>query len=487
MTSSEDIKNQSQEGYKCNNMSKDNETPEFLSDALKFGINLGLNRMIRLDELLGNPEAQFRSIHLAGTNGKGSTTAFVSSILAASGLKVGVYTSPYLERFGERIRIIDGRDGLNRLAEDETYGEIDKNNLERLVDKVKAACDIMEQEGAEHPTEFELTTAVCYLWFAEQKIDVAVLETGLGGRLDSTNVISNPYCTLITAMGMDHADRLGSTISDICREKAGIFKKDCQALVYEPSEMILDEESQLSVRDTMMEVANEVGSPIRFVGTGAKEVNYREDGYMEFSCETLGDTKYITRLLGDHQINNCVLAISCVRAINGMDNITITDEDIYYGVANTYWKGRAELLSLDPVVLLDGGHNLQGATSLAQVISKALDGKLYRRPMRIVIGAMADKEVDKMIVALHEGGVEMADVYGVTVNNPRSMTATEICKRVKLVYNNGVNTVDSYNPCEAVEVALRKSIADGMPMLVTGSLYLIGQIRGTLKALVDNK
>ena len=204
-------------------MSNNGGTPEFLTDALKFGINLGLQRMERLDEILGNPQDDFRCIHIAGTNGKGSTAAYTASILAASGLKVGLYTSPFLERFSERMRIIDGREGLDRLLLDETEGEIDADTLAELSDKVKTASDKMTKEGMEHPTEFELVTAICYLWFSMEKIDIAVLETGLGGRLDSTNVVKSPVCTVITAIGMDHTDRLGNTIGEIAGEKAGIL------------------------------------------------------------------------------------------------------------------------------------------------------------------------------------------------------------------------------------------------------------------------
>lgn len=468
-----------------------NKTPEFLTEALKYGINLGLNRMNRLDELLGNPEKNLRCVHLAGTNGKGSTSAYIASILAASGLKVGVYTSPYLERFSERMRIIDGRDALIAMKEDESYGEIDELTLESLVSQVQEACEIMEQEGAEHPTEFELTTAVCYLWFNNENVDVAVLETGLGGRLDSTNVIENPLCTVITAMGMDHSDRLGSTIAEICSEKAGIFKAGCPALVYEPSEMILDKKSQEDVRATMTRVAEEVGAPISYISTGAKTVEFAKDGYMRFSYENSNGLTYETHLMGEHQINNCALAIEACREINGQQvgskTISITEEDINFGVANTLWKGRAEIISLNPVVILDGGHNLQGATALADVLSKVLDGSLKNKPMRVVMGAMADKEVDNMIKALYEGGLNIGELYGVTVNNPRSMTGEEICKRVKLVYNNGVNAIDDLDACVAVEDAYSKSISDGMPMLVTGSLYLIGQIRGNLKSTIADK
>ena len=189
--------------------------PEFLTGALKFGIKPGLERITRLCEILGDPQDSFRSIHIAGTNGKGSVTAFLSTMLACDDRKVGIFTSPYLERFSERIRIIDGRQGLASFEKDETYGEIDAADLDRLSSEVEKATQQMTEEGFEHPTEFELITALCFLYFAEKKVDVAVLEVGLGGRLDSTNVIKDPIVTAVCAIGYDHTDRLGTTISEI--------------------------------------------------------------------------------------------------------------------------------------------------------------------------------------------------------------------------------------------------------------------------------
>ena len=193
--------------------------PEFLRDALKFGIKPGLERITRLCELLGNPQNSFRAVHIAGTNGKGSITAYTSTILACADLRVGVFTSPFLERFSERIRVIDGRDGLEALEKNEAAGEISSDDLARLSGMTERAAAEMLSEGMENPTEFELITAICFLYFAECKVDLAVLEVGLGGRLDSTNVISNPVATAIAAMGYDHCDRLGSTMTEITGEK----------------------------------------------------------------------------------------------------------------------------------------------------------------------------------------------------------------------------------------------------------------------------
>ena len=461
-------------------MSKNN-TPDFLKDALKFGINLGLQRMEALDEALGNPQDSFRAVHLAGTNGKGSTATYISSILAASGKKVGVYTSPFLERFNERMRVIDGREGLITLLTDETYGEISDDDLSRLSAVVQQASDKLVEGGMEHPTEFELVTAICYLWFKEQDIDVAVLETGLGGRLDSTNVIKNPYCTVITAMGLDHQDRLGDTIDKICYEKAGIIKPGCPCVISDPSEMILDEQSQEIVRRVFTEVAEEKGAQLYIATAGKSEPEYDKSGFMLFEID--GEAaKYRTRLLGDHQVNNAATAIKAARLLDG-----VTDEDVEFGIANAAWKGRAELLSTDPIVIMDGGHNFQGATSLAGVLNKMLDSSLKGKGLRVVMGVMKDKDTDGMLSAYRDGGIVMEDILTVRVNNARSMDPAELSQAIKLVYNSSVK-VNAYEDAnEAVLKAWRMSVEDGMPLLVTGSLYLIGEVRTNLKSLVDGK
>lgn len=451
------------------------ETPEYIQSALKFGINLGLDRMNRLDELLGNPEKDIRAIHIAGTNGKGSVSAFITSILASAGYKVGVYTSPFLERFSERMRVIDGREGLLKFIEDETYGEIEDDDLARLSEQVEKASEQMIAEGAEHPTEFELVTAICYLWFKEQNADIVVLETGLGGRLDSTNVIESPLCSVITAIGFDHCDRLGNTIEEISFEKAGIIKEGCPVIVSDPDEMIIDPQNAAKVREVFTRIAEERNAPLSFAKAGNKEVTFTSDAKMRFSIEG-DDNIYETRLLGEHQIKNAAAAISACRLVEG-----VTEEDIVYGVSHTVWKGRAECMSLDPVVVIDGGHNDQGAKSLAGVLSKMLGGKLAGKPFRAVVGVMKDKDIDGMLAAWKNGNVVLDEVYAVRVSNPRTMEPHELGEKIELLYNKKVNVRCFEDAKTAVREAYERSVSDGMPLLVTGSLYLLGEVRGVLK------
>lgn len=455
----------------------ENDIPSVLTGALKFGIKPGLERITGLLELLGNPQDSIKAVHVAGTNGKGSVCTYLSTILACDGKKVGVFTSPYLERFSERIRIIDGRKGATSFTEDDSYGEIPSGRLNELSDRVKTAMDKMLSEGMEHPTEFELITAIGFLYFAEEKVDIAVLETGLGGRLDSTNVIDKPVATGICSIGLDHCGVLGSTISEIAAEKAGIFKKGVPAVCLDPDEMIISDEMRKDVRDTFTSVAAGKGSPLTFVGTdGAMEkAVFEPDGNMVFE---LDGRKYKTALNGRHQVTNAALAIALARICNA------SEESIEAGISLARWKCRCEILSFDPVVLIDGGHNPQGAESLASTLNDILGGTLKGRKIRIVAGMMADKDVKGVYEAYRCGGLNIAEAVTVKPDNSRSMEPANLSEIINDVYNNKVQTLEAESPEEGVRLALERSKADGMPLLVTGSLYLAGQVRGYLKGII---
>ena len=455
----------------------ENGIPSVLTGALKFGIKPGLERITRLLELLGNPQDSVKAVHVAGTNGKGSVCTFLSTILACDGKKVGIFTSPYLERFSERIRIIDGREDAVRLAEDDSTGEITSDRLNELSDRVAKAMEKMLAEGMEHPTEFELITAIGFLYFAEEKVDIAVLETGLGGRLDSTNVIDKPVATAICAIGLDHCAVLGSDVSQIASEKAGIFKKGVPAVCLEPSDMILSGSMKEDVRKTLTGAAIEKDSPLTFVSTDGADKNavFGMNGKMSFE---LDGYKYSTALNGRHQVANAALAIALAR-ICGASQTSIEE-----GISLTRWKCRLELLSLDPVVFIDGGHNPQGAESLALTFNDVLGGTLKGRKIRIVAGMMADKDVRGVYEAYLNGGLNIAEAVTVRPENARSMNPIELSRIINLVYNNKVQTLEAGSPEEGVRIALERSKADGMPLLVTGSLYLAGQVRGYLKGII---
>lgn len=458
-----------------------NNEPEFLKDALKFGINLGLDRINALLNELNNPQKDIKAIHIAGTNGKGSTVAFLSSILAQSGLKVGIYTSPFLERFNERMRILDGKSDLDAFINDDSIGEISNEDLNLYSSMVQKAADKLIREGMEPPTEFELVTAISFLWYQKENVDVVVLETGLGGRLDSTNVIDNPLCTIITAMGMDHSDRLGDTIGKITGEKAGIIKKNCPSLFLDPSvTLLLNEVEQNEVRDVLINRAEELNSPYSFVCPDMNQkVVYDENKMMSFVYD---DKTYKTTLLGEHQIQNASLSIECAKLLN------ISDEDISEGIRKARWKARAEVLSTNPVVIMDGGHNPQGILSLGKVL-EGLDLISGDKKVNILIGAMKDKDMDSML-DIFSSIVRNVQFFFVTrVNNARSFEANELYNKIKFVYNRndlmGDRVFEDANTASLE--ALEQTFEDGTPLIILGSLYLAGEIRGTICRYINDR
>ncbi len=457
----------------------DGNIPDILKGALKFGIKPGLERIGELMRLLGNPQDKFRSIHIAGTNGKGSVATFISTIMAANDKKVGIFTSPYLERFTERIRILDGKKGLKDYIADDSTGEISEADLDKYSGMVKKAREKMVSEGlCDEPTEFELITAICFLYFADMKIDVAVLEVGLGGRLDSTNIIKDPLVTVITAMGLDHTGVLGNTISEITAEKAGIFKEGSPAVCFDPDLMILPENMKPDVRKTLIAKANEKNIDITFAGSreAFDSARFTEDGKMQFAYEGM---IFETALNGKHQIGNAITAIEASRKCG------VSDEVIREGISLARWKSRAEILSLDPVVILDGGHNPQGAMSLGNTMNEMLGGKIKDKPVRLLMGVMADKDVSGILEAYKTCGINIVDAVTVTPDNPRSEPADVLAQKIKYVYNISDDLTACQNALEGTKLAYEKTVKDGYVLLATGSLYLTGQIRATLKGLIE--
>ena len=327
-------------------MIEDPHIPSFLSSSVRFGIQMGLMRMRSLMKRLGNPEASLKCFHVAGTNGKGSTVAFLSTSLAAAGFRTGVYTSPYLERFSERIRVFEGFEGVARYIKNDAEGEITEERLFYLSDKVEEAVSGMLSDGEEHPTEFELVTAVAFLYFKEKNCDFVVLETGLGGRLDSTNVISNPVATIITALGYDHTDRLGSTMRDIAAEKAGIIKKSCPVYLYDPFACGLAEKEAKDALATISDRCKELHSELVVVSPGDILAKQLDSGGQRFRLSFFPEELRIN-LLGEHQGMNAALS---VRALQH----TLPDEAIIQGMKSARWKVRLEILSKAPLILLDG-------------------------------------------------------------------------------------------------------------------------------------
>ncbi|HPE38308.1 MAG TPA: folylpolyglutamate synthase/dihydrofolate synthase family protein [Bacillota bacterium] len=457
--------------------------PIFLQSANRFGISLGLVRMQALLKALHSPEKDLQVIHIAGTNGKGSVSAYCASILAGKGQKVGLFTSPFLERFNERIRVINGRDGLSDWETTDSAGEIDNDSLQSLSDEVEAAVRIILKDGIEHPTEFELVTAVAFLWFQRQKCDVCVLETGLGGRLDSTNVIVSPLCTIITALGYDHMDRLGDTMDKIAAEKGGIIKPHCPIFMMDNEGGDLScEEAQLA-RETIMNIASERQAPLTIISKGdIHTVETTLDGQTFSYC----GNAFVTRLIGRYQEENAALAVESMR-------LFATDEEIRYGLAHTKWKGRMEKLSDKPIVMIDGAHNPQGILSLLDTVNEIWTDKTT--PTEWVIGVMKDKDVSRMIHLLMEKWpLPVNHITLVRPTQQRAMAPEELKRAFEkeyaassAFYNREMpmyNAIDKIRIVEDARIGARTTMeeakSNGSHVFVFGSLYLLGEVRATL-------
>lgn len=426
------------------------EAINYIENTGKFGINLGLKRIERLCQLLGNPEKNLKVIHVAGTNGKGSTTTLISSVLISQGYKVGIYTSPYIERFTERIKINDI--------------EIPEDEVAKLVNEMLPYIDILVEEGLEHPTEFEIITAAGFKYFSDQRVDFVVLEVGLGGRFDATNVV-NPILSVITTISYDHMNILGNSIDEIAFEKAGIIKDNVPVVVY-PQEK--------AAMDVIIKVSDEKKAKLHFVENMQYElVIDTEDGII---FNATGDNKYKNlkiRLLGEHQILNSMTALKSIEVMKQLGYI-IDEKSIYTGFENAKWPGRFEIINPYPHIVLDGGHNIQGVKALVCATQKYFNGK----KIKVVCGMLRDKNYKDMIRELTYISDEFITV---TPNNPRALTAVEL---KEVIEEMGKSAIATSTISEAVNIGMKDTNNDEV-LLFCGSLYMIGEARTIIKGIVN--
>jgi dihydrofolate synthase/folylpolyglutamate synthase len=408
----------------------------YLASRARFGVKLGLLPMHALLECLGRPEAHFPSLLVAGTNGKGSVTAYVDAALRASGLRVGRYTSPHLVRANERI-CVNGR-------------EITPRALEGVVDRVRAAAEAAVRAGAlsAHPTYFEVFTAAAFERFRQARVDVAVLEVGMGGRLDATNA-KDPLASAIVSVSMDHEQYLGDRLRQIAREKAGVLRQR-RVTVLGP---MLPE-----ARSAIAQEARRVGARLMDALSGV-EVRLRGDS---FDVRTpLSTYRGVGALPGDHQRDNAVVAIRLLEAARAA-GLRVSLRAIPRALAGTRWPGRLQWIPGWPPLLLDGAHNPAGARALAAYVEKL-------RPFVLVFGAMADKDVE----ALGRLLFPLASALVLTrPADPRAASAAEVARRTAPL-SRGAYLED--RPRRALALA-RRLLPGDRPVVVAGSLYLVGEV-----------
>lgn len=482
------------------------EAIEYLFSLEFFGIKLGLDNIRRLMELLGDPQKNLRVIHIAGTNGKGSVANYTANILQASDYQVGLYTSPHLVRFEERISI-NGK-------------LISETDIARLTERIKPLAEqVAKESNGAHPTFFEITTAMALLYFSEQKVDFTVLEVGLGGRLDATNVV-HAGIAVITNIDFDHMKQLGYTLREIAREKAGIIKPNSVVITGARGEA-LEEIRKIAKEQNAQLVSYPKDISFRNLGVHSKSKQCHYPDHQEFFVfGLLGDYSNLkTSMMGEHQLINITLAVGAVESVilqafpelvlqrelgarslrsylesrqkrnqfiythkisedkiplpekENSDSVLSTMSKILLsgipeGIKNTHWAGRLEIVKESPIVLLDGAHNAAGAMVLRQAIKELFSyKKLY-----LVIGITEGKQAEKILDTL----CPLADEVIVTsAKNHRVIPPKELVKQIHSVIK---SVTIAKSVADAVKYVLNRATANDL-ICISGSLYVVGEAR----------
>lgn len=383
------------------------EAMNFIQNTNKFGSVLGLDNIRELLERLGNPQDQLRVVHIAGTNGKGSTLAFLAGIFRESGYRAGRYVSPASFSYEERFRINEEN--------------ISKKDLCFYMEKIKNVAEEMVKDGLSHPTMFEIETALSFLYFLDKKVDVVLLETGMGGRLDATNVVKKPIATVIASIGMDHMQFLGDTLEKIASEKAGIIKEGCPVISYdntkEVNEVIKNKAKQMHAKVTFV---NSAGIRVLQESLNGESFSYR-------SSDGRWYEKIEIPLLGRHQINNAALALETLNVIKNY--YCISDFQTEDGMRKTIWRCRIEILEREPMVICDGAHNPDGAKSLLSF----LQNNFTNQRLIYIMGVLSDKDYEQMVQILAPAADK---IYTVAPDNPRALSSRELCNCISKYHQN---------------------------------------------------
>lgn len=395
----------------------------------------GLERINALLDEMGHPEQTLKFVHVTGTNGKGSTCAMIASVLRKAGYRTGLYTSPYITRFNERMQI---------------NGEmIPDEELCAITAEIKPLADrIFEQ-----PTEFEMVTAIAFAWFARRQCDIVVCEVGMGGEFDATNVIGAPEAAVLCNIGLDHTEVLGDTLEKIAATKSGIIKSGCNAVLYR---------STPGVEAVVEQRCSEVGAALHKVDFAGLHLRSRslEGQIFDFG----GLTGLHLPLLGEHQLHNAAVALTTLSVLQKR-GWKITEDDIRQGFACVVWPGRFQIIGREPLFLIDGGHNPQCIQALAQNITDYLPD----RPLTILTGVLGDKDYHCMYRSVADHAAEFITV---TPDNPRALTAQELAGYLSS-FGKPVTACDTVD--EGVRLAIDHAGKSGT-VLCYGSLYLLGDV-----------
>ncbi len=427
------------------------EALAYINDKDKFGSRLGLDSITKLLDLLGNPQDKLEYIHVAGTNGKGSTSSYLASMLKEEGYRVGLFTSPFLERFNERISI-NGQD-------------IEDQKMADITEEIRESIGLMLDQGWEHPTTFEIVTALAFVYFYREKVDYVVLEVGLGGRSDSTNVIKSPLAALITTIDYDHVDVLGNTLGEIAFEKAGIIKEGSLVVSYP---------QKPEAAKVIKEVTEGMKGELYICPMDQLKISSTTDrgSVFDFRFKDRVFKDLEVGLLGKYQVYNGTMALFTLLSLRDRGLLEISDDSLYKGLKNTSWKGRLEIISENPRILIDGAHNLQGAEVLKESLKMFDYNKLI-----LCFSVLGDKDYPHIIETL----IPLADELVITeINMPRRLSLDKLEEEVS-------NYKEKVYKEKKIEDAFKKTLElyeDGDLIVFAGSLYFIGDVRRIKKEII---
>lgn len=421
------------------------EAQNYIEELSALGSKPGLDRIKTLCRLLGNPEQKLKFIHVAGTNGKGSTCAYISTVLQMAGIKTGVFTSPAVFEYRERYRI-NGRN-------------VSQAVLCRNLDIVRECAISMKDMPCGEPTLFEVETALCFMIFLEAGCEIVVLECGMGGELDSTNVIGTPLVSVITSISLDHMAFLGKNLESIAKQKAGIIKNKSHVVTFEQQPEVMSViKAKCSLEKADITILNK---------SDIKNIKYG----LRVSSFDIGKHKGIKiGLSGIHQVINAGIALLCIEALK-KEHIKISDDVIIKGLSQTCWPGRFETISKKPTVIIDGAHNEDAAKCLSDTLEYFYHNEEENKKIIYIMGVLADKNYEEIcrIMAPHA-----AHVITVTPpNNPRALSAQELAQTMSK-YNSMVTCAGSVT--EALEIAYLIADSDSI-ILAFGSLSYLGELK----------
>ncbi len=422
------------------------EALNWIHSRLRFGIKPGLTRMEMMMEKLNHPEKQIKTVHIGGTNGKGSTVTYLRNILQQAGLTVGTFTSPYIEQFNERISV-NGK-------------PISDEEILSLANKLFPIVEEMDKMEIGGPTEFEIITAMSFYYFAYMnKMDIVIYEVGLGGRFDSTNIIS-PLLSIITSIGLDHTAILGDTYAQIAFEKAGIIKKETP---------IIAAVKQTDAQNVIVKQANEMEAPIYLLDKDFTIDEY----YSRSTCESFVLKSPLFRwtdlqitMFGKHQVENASLAVIGAQLLRDMFE-SINEDSIRKGLFQSKWPGRFEIISKSPFVVVDGAHNEEGVEALVDVLVK----RYPEKNINIIFAALSDKKTDKMIAKLDQVATTITFV---TFDYPRASPST-------LLYEESNHLLKEQNDNWKEAILKQLERLEENMLLITGSLYFISEVKAFWK------